>query len=194
MKKKINRHDNIQVKEVKELKYTFPKVKELNQKKNLFHNAVKICDKKKLNVNKNKNLGKFNNTIYSQNSYSAAKLVNNKYLFYDNKTYNKSKNLKKNISTESFVNTYTKSTKKSNYIITVTTTITEIPNQDTDEGILCETRVRCPHIEDDRRVYHTNCLADFNNFENRNRKNNIRVIRKIICPIHGKSTWTYKEV
>ena len=192
-----NRH-NYQIKEIKNIKdikdkkYNFQKIKELN-KNNLFHNAVKICDKKKLMLNKD--CGKIKNPKYSKNTYSAAKLENNKFHFCDDKTFNKYKNLNRNVSSTSLVDTYTNSTKNGNYIITVTTKITGIPYlQDTDEGVHIETIVRYPHINDNKKIYHKNCLSEFNNFENRIEKNNIKIIKQVNCPIHGKSTWTYKKI
>ena len=142
-----------------------------------------------------KNCGKIKNPKYSQNTYSAAKLENNKFRFYDDKTINKYKNLNRNVCSTSHVDTYTNSTKNGNYIITVTTKITGIPYlQDTDEGVHIETLVKCPHINDNKKIYHKNCLSEFNNFENRIEKNNIKIIKQVNCPIHGKSTWTYKKI
>ena len=193
IEKSYEKH-NYRLKEVKDLKYTIPKIKELN-KKNLFPNAVKICDKKKIKFNKNNE--KIKNLKGLQNSYSAAKLGNSKISFCVNNTYNKNKNKnsKRKINTKSHVDTYTKKTKNCNYIVTVTTTVTEIPNsQDTDEGIRLEEPIRCTQNNYNKKIYHKNCLSDFNFFES-NEKNNINKIRKFnYCPIHGKSTWTYKNI
>ena len=188
--------------------------------------SANYLNKQKLNfVPKNnsiKNL-KFNdNKQYDENkSFNEKKIYNEKTVMIP-KIINKTKTTMSNNkygNTTQQVKTYKKSTKDCDYLIKVTTTSTEIPIQDTDEGIIIKknmvnnidsyaSRNNNLNVYDGNTRYHKNCLSDLNNSNQKyfrvvkspkrikvcSLKKKPKAIKEVFCPIHGKSTWVCTKI
>ena len=167
--------------------------------RNLKFNESKQYDEKKLFSEKK---------IYSGKTLLAPRIIN--------KT--KSQTNKKYGNTTQKVKTYQKSTKDCDYLIKVTTTSTEIPIRDTDEGFCIKknaTSYNCNNVNkknfnvyNSNEKYHNNCLSDMNKVNKTCykvikspikrkcyvMKKKEESIKQIFCPIHGKSTWLCTKI
>ena len=172
-----------------------------NSIKNLKFNDDKKYDENNLYNEKN---------VYNEKTVMIPKIINKTKTNMNNNRYG---------NTAQQVKTYKKSTKDCDYLIKVTTTSTEIPIQDTDEGIITKknmvsnidsyvSRNNNLNVYDSKAKYHNNCLSQLNNTNQKyfrvvkspkrikiySLKKKRKTIKEVFCPVHGKSTWVCTKI
>ena len=184
---------------------------------NDFFNRNKLNFAQKNAFIKNKNKNNYQNKLFTaQKAYAkktviVPKIINKTKMTMANNKYG---------NTVQKVKTYKKSTKDCDYLVKVTTTKTEVPIQDTDEGIYIKNNINTIDYQNSnsRRKnfkvynsnakYHNNCLLDLNKTHTKYFriiksppklkriliKKKQEKIEEVFCPIHGKSTWLCKKI
>ena len=186
---KKNLDINININNGKKLYGSLPKTKmnpPLSTTGKFKKNRQFVFEKKRA-INQKMNYNK--DILSEQSDYSKIFIRKLPHVMSENNLGNSTSNVK----------TYTKSTKDCDYIIKVTTTFTEIPNN--DPGIKVQTTKKTSQIFNSSEKYQKNCTKNFGSVEritNNNKyiitKNGAERKRIACCPIHGKKKFIYKNV
>ena len=221
-------NENYNYKEIKSFKYSCPEIKSVIQhqvfntplnlvtkrvinrvtNKNLDNNKKIFgsLPKKKMrpSFSTRDNLRK--DEFFEKKYVTNQKMQNNQNMYSEKSDYCKIFTRKlphvmseKNLGNpKSKVETYTKSTKDCDYIIKVTTTFTELPNN--NPGIKVETTTRTSQVYNSNERYKKNCNKNYSSAEriNNNKymiiKNGDEKSRIARCPVHGKKRYIYKKI